>query len=113
MMHLSCTLFSVVAVVLIFSRRRRIRRTERMDKAKDDEKSLKKEFDDEANASENSKIKGQPVRAKIEDIMREMGVDRGEYCGRKLEGPGCQKMMAKRDEYHEKLSDYIVSTDEE
>ena len=79
--------------------------------AKEEEKTLKAAFNDEANASENSKLKGQPVRAKIEDVMRELGVDRGEYYGRKLEGPGCRKMMAKRVEFADLLSEYVVSTE--
>ena len=78
--------------------------------AKADEKAWKLEFDNEANVSENLKIKGQPIRAKIEDIMRELGIDRGEYYGRKLEGPESWKMMAMREEFCDKLSEYIVST---
>ena len=45
------------------------------------EKEARKEFDEEANNFENSKLAGQPVRAGIERVMKEMGVDRGEYHG--------------------------------
>ena len=79
--------------------------------AKENEKTLKAAFNNETNTSENSKLKGQPVRAKVEDMMRIIGVNRGEYYGRKLEGNGCRKIMANRVEFADMLSNYVVSTD--
>jgi hypothetical protein len=54
----------------------------------------KKKFEEEAAREENGKSRGQPLRATIDGILKNFGIDdRGAAFGGDLAGPACRKLM--------------------
>ena len=53
----------------------------------------KVKFKKEEQDPRNSKLLGQPIRAKIEEILADISIRCSDYYGRKMEGPGCQKLL--------------------
>ena len=67
----------------------------------------KKNFSKEAAAEENSKAFGQPLRAKIDDILRKYGIDRAAQFGGDIEGNGCRKLMENSISIVAEIKEYI------
>jgi hypothetical protein len=59
-------------------------------------KAKKTEQLDAKKTPENSKQFGQPVRAKMEGVMKEEGIDRGAMFGGDLQGGACRRLMSRR-----------------
>ena len=53
-------------------------------------------FEKEAKMPENSKAEGQPLREAFESVMKENGLDFGEYNGRDMQGNACRDFLEKR-----------------
>ena len=54
----------------------------------------RKLFDTEGSKPENSKLEGQIVRAGMESIMKDYGIDFGSFQGGDIQGNGCRKIMS-------------------
>jgi hypothetical protein len=62
----------------------------------------------EAALPENSKAAGQPLRAKIEDLLKEkFGFDKGVYFGGDFQGPECRRLMTFRKEIFQCLKEFL------
>jgi hypothetical protein len=58
--------------------------------------AAKKAFDEEAKKPENGKAEGQPMRDSLESIMKENGLNFGDYNGRDMQGNACRDFLEKR-----------------
>ena len=50
---------------------------------------------------------GQPVRAGIEDVFKQNGIDLGQYHGGNIQGNGCRKIMAQSKVILDQFAAYI------
>jgi predicted nucleic acid-binding Zn-ribbon protein len=58
--------------------------------------TAKKAFDKEAKKPENGKAEGQSMRDSLESIMKENGLNFGDYNGRDMQGNACREFLEKR-----------------
>jgi hypothetical protein len=63
---------------------------------------------EEAKNDENSKARGQPVRARLEEIAKQHGSKRGVTHGGDMQGPGCRNMMRHREEMFASFREYLL-----
>ena len=68
---------------------------EEVDSSKVAKEMAREVFEREASKDENSKAFGQPVRKKIEEILKKHGIDKGAAFGGDLQGNACRKLMEK------------------
>ena len=80
-------------------------------KQKESAKLLKVNFDKEKDDPWNGKSQGQTVRAGMEDILRDNGIDMGQYFGGNIQGSGCHHLMSHSQKITEVfISFFIIST---
>jgi hypothetical protein len=77
--------------------------------AKMEKEEVKKSFNEEAKKLENSKATGQPLKAKMEEILKTVGIDFAEFHGKQMQGPACRKLLAKRDEIIPRFQELVLS----
>jgi hypothetical protein len=70
-------------------------------------------FEKEAKMPENSKAEGQPLREAFESVMKENGLDFGEYNGRDMQGNACRDFLEKRVAIFYGMESYVLSLPEE
>jgi hypothetical protein len=70
-------------------------------------------FDEEAKDLENSKAEGQPTRVSLESVMKENGLDFGEYQGRDMQGNACREFLEKRVKIFDGMQSYVFGLPEE
>jgi hypothetical protein len=75
--------------------------------------AAKTAFDEEAKQPENSRALGQPVRDALESVMKQNGLDFGEYNGRDMQGNACRHFLEMRVEILDVMESYVVSLPEE
>ena len=96
---------------------------EEVDSCKVSKELSKEAFEREASKDENSKAFGQPIRKKIEAVLKKHGIDKGAAFGGNLQGNACRKLMQKASTIVDEIKDYmclpetaatrVVGTDEE
>ena len=69
----------------------------------------RKEFSKEAATDDNSKAFGQPLRAKIDDILRKYGIDQAAQFGGDIEGNGCRRLMENSISIVAEINNYITN----
>ncbi|KAL7557672.1 hypothetical protein ACA910_021095 [Epithemia clementina (nom. ined.)] len=72
-------------------------------------KKARKKFVDEPGEPFNSKATGQPVRAAIEKICKQHGVNKGCFFGGDLQGPACRSLMRNRRAIFKDIWLYIMA----
>ena len=69
----------------------------------------RKLFDTEGSKPENSKLEGQTVRAGMESIMKDYGIDFGSFQGGDIQGNGCRKIMSCGGQITKTIKDFLQS----
>ena len=86
-----------------------------LEKAVDSQKGLfmkaKRNHAKETAKNENSESEGQPVRAKLEEMLHQHGVHRGAQHAGKFQGPACRKLLQESGKIHKELTNYVISLD--
>ena len=80
---------------------------EEVDSCKVAKEVSKEIFEREASKDENSKAYGQPIRKKIEEILKNHRVDKGAAFGGKLQGNACRRLMADARLIVEEIKEYM------
>jgi hypothetical protein len=84
-----------------------------MDTLKGRKEAISNGFKEEIKKSDNSKEFGQPVRAYIDNVLRDHGIDRAVQHGGKLEGNQCRKLLKESKEILEEIKQHILSRPQE
>ena len=69
-------------------------------------------FEEEAAKPENSKVEGQTVRAGMEGVMKDNGIEFGAFCAGDIEGNGCRKLMSCGEEITKYMAEFLQSVPE-
>ena len=69
----------------------------------------RKLFDTEGSKPENSKLEGQTVRAGMESIMKDYGIDFGSFQGGDIQQNGCRKIMSCGGQITKTIKDFLQS----
>ena len=64
------------------------------EKAKGELRERRRMFEEEAVKPENSKVEGQTVRAGMEGVMKDNGIELGAFRAGDIQGNGCRKLMS-------------------
>ena len=64
------------------------------EKAKGELRERRRMFEEEAPKPENSKVEGQTVRAGMEGVMKDNGMELGAFWAGDIQGNGCRKLMS-------------------
>jgi hypothetical protein len=68
----------------------------------------KKQFAEEKKKPENGKVFGQPINAKIDDVLKQNGIDRAAMFGSTIEGNGSRKLMENCDAIITEMEEYVL-----
>ena len=68
-------------------------------------------FDIERNRDENSKAFGQPVRAKMDSIFYDHGIDKSGAFGGAIDGNDCCRLMSNAESIFGELVDVLLASD--
>ena len=63
--------------------------------------------EEEAVKTDNSKVEGQTVRAGMEGIMKDNGIDLGVFRAGDIQGNGCQKLMSYGGQITKIMTDFL------
>ena len=63
-------------------------------KVKGELRERRRMFEEEAAKSENSKVEGHTVRAGMESVMKDNGIEFGAFRAGDIQGNGCRKLMS-------------------
>ena len=66
-------------------------------------------FEEEAAKPENSKVEGQTVRAGLEGIIEDNGVDFGAFRAGDIQGNGCRKLMSCGGDITKSMTEFLQS----
>jgi hypothetical protein len=78
--------------------------------AKNDYAEARKVFAAEKKKPENGKAFGQPINAKMDDILRKNGIDRAAMFGGTIEGNGARKLMDNADAIIDEMEEHVLSS---
>jgi hypothetical protein len=93
---------------------------DRVPATKNDFAEAKKQFAEERKKPENGKAFGQPINAKMDEVLKKNGIDRAAMFGGTIEGNGARKLMESADAIINEMEEHVlqsttrfVGTDEE
>ena len=69
-------------------------------------------FEEEAEKTDDSKVEGQTVRAGMEGIMKDNGIDFGVFRAGDIQGNGCRKLMSCGGEITKSMTELLQSMQE-
>jgi hypothetical protein len=75
--------------------------------------AAKNAFDEEAKKPEKCKAEGQPMRDSLESIMKENGLNFGDYNGRDMQGNACREFLEKRVSIFAAMEAHVFNLPEE
>jgi hypothetical protein len=82
-----------------------------IDSNKISQAEAKKQFEMEQRQEENSKAWGQPIRAKVDEIMYNHGIDRSAAFGGKIDGNDCRRLMANADTIVGEVMEFVLTSE--
>jgi hypothetical protein len=71
----------------------------------------KKRFEIEKGKEENSKAWGQPIRAKVDEVMYNHGIDRSAAFGGKIDGNDSRRLMANADTIIQEVMEFVLASE--
>jgi hypothetical protein len=80
-----------------------------VDKFKVEKEETENELKTEKTKPQNGKEFGQPVRAFVDEVMKEHGIDRGAHFGGKLEGNSCRKLMGVAVDLVNRIEEHVLA----
>ena len=80
-----------------------------IDEYKNNIDDAKRRFKEEKKRPENSKAFGQPVQAKADELLKELGIDRANHFGEDIEGNGIRKLMGAGIEFVNRFKEFVLS----
>ena len=88
----------------------RIRLQDAVPAAKNDYGEAKKVFSAEKKKPENGKAFGQPINAKMDDILKKNGINQAAMFGGTLEGNGARKLMDNADAIIGEMEEHVLQS---
>ena len=79
------------------------------EKAKGKLRERQRMFEEEPAKPENSKVEGQTVRAVMEGVMKDNGIDFGEFRAGDIQGNRCRKLMSCGGDITKSMPEFIQS----
>ena len=79
------------------------------EKAKGELRERRRMFEEEAPKPENSKVEGQTVRAGMEVVMKDNGMEFGAFRAGDIQGNGCRKLMSCGEEIKNYMTVFLQS----